>query len=173
MSPYFFRPISRADLRVVASWLRTPEVMRWWGNPDEQEELIAQDLDEPLMRQWIVEHREDPFAYVQAYPTRAWPQPHLARLPDRAQVIDAFIGEPAMLGNGHGSRFLRLLADMLLAEGAPIVAIDPDFDNHRARRAYARAGFVEECVVETEHGPAVIMLYRGAADPLKAQDTKA
>ena len=173
MSPYSFRPITRADLCLVAGWLRTPEVMRWWGDPEEQEKLIAQDLDEPLMRQWIVEHRGDPFAYVQVYPAHAWPQPHLAALPDRAQVIDAFIGEPAMLGIGHGNRFLRRLADMLLAEGAPIVAIDPDFDNQRARRAYARAGFVEESAVETEHGPAVLMLYRGASGRLKAHDPTA
>lgn len=171
MSRYFFRSITRADLRLVAGWLRTPDVMRWWGDPEEQEELIAQDLDEPLMRQWIVEHRKDPFAYVQVYPAHAWPQPHLALLPDRAEVIDAFIGVPAMLGHGHGSGFLRLLGDMLLGEGAPIVAIDPDFDNHRARRAYARAGFIEECVVETKHGPTVLMLYRGASDHLKARDT--
>jgi RimJ/RimL family protein N-acetyltransferase len=54
------------------------------------------------------------------------------------------IGDPDMLGRGHGSAFLRRLAERLVAEGAPIVAIDPDVDNLRARRAYARAGFVEQ-----------------------------
>ena len=33
-------------------------------------------------------------------------------------------------------------------------------DNHRARRAYARAGFVVERAVETEDRPAVLMLLR-------------
>jgi hypothetical protein len=33
-------------------------------------------------------------------------------------------------------------------------------DNHRARRAYARAGFVEERAVETDDRPAVLMLLR-------------
>jgi len=145
---------------MVARWLRTPEVVRWWGDPEEQEALVTQDLDEPLMRQWIVEHEQRPFAYAQAYPAHAWPQAHFAHLPDGTAVIDAFIGEPAMLGQGHGRGFLRRLAKMLLAEGAPVVAIDPALDNHRARRAYAHAGFVGEMVVETEHGPAVLMLFQ-------------
>ena len=99
------------------------------------------------------------FAYVQAYPANAWPQTHLTHLPNEAVVIDAFIGEPAMLGCGHGSAFLHAVGEKLLAEGAPIVAIDPDCDNHRARRAYTRAGFVEESIVETAKGPVVVMLF--------------
>lgn len=166
--PYLFQPIIRADLRLVAHWLRTPEVVHWWGDPEEEEALITQDLDEPFMRQWIVEHHRHPFAYAQVYPAHAWPQPHLAHLPDGALVIDAFIGVPAMIGHGHGRRFLRLLAEMLLAEGAPAVAIDPALNNHRARRAYAHAGFAEESVLETEDGPAILMLYRGTASPESA-----
>ena len=73
MSHYCFRSFVRADLRIVARWLRTPEVVRWWGDPEEQEALVTQDLDEPLMRQWIVEHERRPFAYAQAYPAHAWP----------------------------------------------------------------------------------------------------
>jgi aminoglycoside 6'-N-acetyltransferase len=134
--------------------------MRWWGAPEVEETLIAQDLDEPLMRQWIVEYERRPFAYAQAYPAHAWPQPHLAHLPDGAVVIDTFIGEPAMLGHGHGRRFLRLLAEMLLAEGAPIVAIDPVLNNRCARRAFAHAGFVEESAMRTKDGPVVLMIYR-------------
>lgn len=159
-APYHFRPFARADLRMAAGWLRTPEVVHWWGTPADEETLITQDLDEPSMRQWIVEHKRRPFAYAQAYPAHAWPQPHLALLPPGAMAIDVFIGDPTMLGIGHGKIFLHLLAEMLLAEGAPVVATDPALDNHRARRAYARAGFVEERVIKAEDGPVVLMLYR-------------
>jgi aminoglycoside 6'-N-acetyltransferase len=144
---------------MVARWVQTPEVLRWWGNPKEQIELITEDLDEPLMRQWIVEHEGRPFAYVQVYPLNAWPQLHLMHLPEGAEVIDAFIGEPAMVGRGHGSAFLRALAEKLRAEGAPIVVIDPDYENLRARRAYARAGFVEDNQGDNRQGPAVVMLF--------------
>src|ERR1700722_1808276 len=113
MSAYHLRSFTGADLPMVARWLRTPKVVRWWGDPNEQIALITEDLDEPLMRQWIVEHERRPFAYVQAYPQNAWPQKHLRHLPDGAEVIDAFIGEPAMLGQGHGSAFLRMVAEKL------------------------------------------------------------
>lgn len=68
--------------------------------------------------------------------------------------------------------FLRLLAEMLPAEGAPAVAIDPVVDNHRARRAYASAGFVEEGVVDTEAGPSVLMVFRRVADGTGTQGAK-
>jgi aminoglycoside 6'-N-acetyltransferase len=144
---------------MAARWLQTPEVMRWWGDPKEQIDMIAEDLDEPLMRQWIVEREGCPFAYVQVYSLNAWPQIHLMHLPDGAEVIDAFIGEPAMLGRGHGSVFLRALAEKLRAEGAPVVVIDPDRENFQARRAYARAGFVEDKQGENRQGSAVVMLF--------------
>ncbi len=54
---------------------------------------------------------------------------------------------------------------MLIAEGAPLVAIDPSLDNHRARRAYARAGFVVEKVVETAEGLSVLMLFKQTPVP--------
>jgi aminoglycoside 6'-N-acetyltransferase len=130
------------------------------GDPAAELALLTADLDEPLMRQWIVEHRGRPFAYVQAYAPPSWPQAHLMHLPAGAQAIDAFIGEPDMLGRGHGSAFLRVMAEQLIAEGASVIVIDPDRDNHRARHAYARAGFVGEDVLETETGPVVLMLFR-------------
>jgi aminoglycoside 6'-N-acetyltransferase len=60
---------------------------------------------------------------------------------------------------------LRAFAEMLIAEGAPVVAIDPNLDNHRARRAYARAGFLAEEVVETPEGPSVLMLFKQTSVP--------
>jgi aminoglycoside 6'-N-acetyltransferase len=66
-----------------------------------------------------------------------------------------------MLGKGHGSVFLRLLAGQLRHEGAPVVAIDPDIHNHRARRAYIKAGFRGDTEVMTISGPAVLMVFEG------------
>jgi aminoglycoside 6'-N-acetyltransferase len=66
-----------------------------------------------------------------------------------------------MISQGHGSAFMRLLAERLTAEGAPVVAIDPDVENLRARRAFAKAGFRGEDLVETETGPVVLMTFGG------------
>ncbi|MFZ0205843.1 MAG: hypothetical protein WAL59_06960 [Roseiarcus sp.] len=54
---------------------------------------------------------------------------------------------------------MRLLAARLRAEGAPVVAIDPAADNMRARRAYEKAGFVGDGIVETSAGPSVLMIF--------------
>ena len=67
-----------------------------------------------------------------------------------------------MIGRGHGSAFLRLVADRLKAEGAPVVAIDPDVENVRARRAYEWAGFGRAVAVDTCKVPAILMTFDDA-----------
>ena len=151
---------------MIAGWLRAEHVAKWWGEPEEQLALVTEDLDEPAMRQWIVSYLGRPFAYAQAYAPLAWPQDHLGGLPDGAVAIDVFIGEPEMVGRSHGSAFLRILAQMLIADGASVVAIDPDADNHRARRAYEKAGFTGDEVVETSEGPTILMLFRPLPRPI-------
>jgi aminoglycoside 6'-N-acetyltransferase len=157
---YRFRHFHRADLAIAKLWLQTPEVVRWWGDPAHELALLTEDLDQPLMDQWIIEFDGMPFAYAQAYCVHSWPQKHLEHLPAEARAIDAFIGVPEMLGKGHGGRFLRKLAKMLIEQGAPLVAIDPDADNLRARRAYAHAGFEAEGIVQAAEGPVALMIFR-------------
>jgi aminoglycoside 6'-N-acetyltransferase len=159
---YSFRPTRMGDLPRLRRWLRTPEVKRWWGEPHEEFELLRADLNEPRMTMRIVSFNGRPFAYAQDYDVHAWPQPHLAHLPHGSRAIDSFIGWTSMIGRGYGQAYLRLLAERLCAEGAPLVAIDPAEGNVRARRAYEKAGFRTEAMVATEAGPAVLMRYEPA-----------
>jgi aminoglycoside 6'-N-acetyltransferase len=160
---YTFRPASPKDMPRLRAWLQTPEVVHWWGDPAEQLKLLEEDLNEPRMVMRIVSFEGRPFAYVQDYAVHDWPQPHFERLPVGSRAIDAFVGESDMIGRGHGSAFLRLVAERLKTEGAPVVAIDPDVDNGRARRAYEKAGFRGDAIVETGEGPAILMTFDGAA----------
>jgi aminoglycoside 6'-N-acetyltransferase len=159
--PYGFRPAVSADMPMLLRWLRTPEALRWWGDPNEQEALLRVDLDNPGMTMRIVSFAGRPFAYAQDYEVHTWPQPHLAHFPAGARAIDTFIGEPDMIGCGHGTAYLRRLAERLIAEGAPLIAIDPDVENVRAQRAYAKAGFRRGETVETAEGPALLMIFQG------------
>jgi aminoglycoside 6'-N-acetyltransferase len=156
---YSFRPVLANDLPRLRRWLHAPEVKRWWGEANEQFELLRADLNEPRMTMRIVSFNGRPFAYAQDYEVHAWTQAHLAHLPQGSRAIDSFIGWPSMIGRGHGQAYLRLLAERLCAEGATRVAIDPAQDNVRARRAYAKAGFRLKAEVMTEAGPGVLMLY--------------
>ena len=160
---YSFRRIGADDLPLLRRWLRTPEVRRWWGDPEQEAAMIERDLPNPRIDMEIVAFEGRDFAYAQSYGVHVWPQAFLAGLPSAAKAIDAFVGEPDMIGVGHGSAFLRLLAERLCAEGAPLVVIDPATDNFRARRAYEKAGFAGDQIVEAVEGPAVLMIFDPAA----------
>jgi aminoglycoside 6'-N-acetyltransferase len=158
MAPaYLIRPMTPGDLALVRRWLETPEVVRWWGQPDEQYALVSDDLDHPDMAQFIVAIDDHPFAYVQCYALGTWNEGFGAQ-PPGTRGIDQFIGEPDMIGQGHGSGFLRQFADTLLASGLPRIVTDPDPDNGRAIRAYAKAGFQNDRLVETPDGLALLMV---------------
>jgi len=157
---YGFRPAEHADLPLLRRWLQTAEVVRWWGNPAEQATLLESDLSEPLMAMRIVSFNNRPFAYAQHYDVGSWPQRQFAHLPAGSRAIDAFIGEPNMIGRGHGAAFLQRLALLLIDAGAPVVAIDPDAANLRARRAYARAGFVDDPTADVGDENVSVMLFR-------------
>jgi aminoglycoside 6'-N-acetyltransferase len=154
---YEFRPMTPEDLPLVKRWLAAPHVQEWWGEPEDEFGLVTGDLTEPAMNQYIVVKDDRPFAYLQCYDLSAWnsgfgSQPHGAR------GIDQFIGEPDMLSCGHGSAFIRSFVDGLLAAGTPRIVTDPDPTNLRAVRAYEKAGFHPDRMVDTPDGPALLMV---------------
>jgi aminoglycoside 6'-N-acetyltransferase len=158
MAPdYVFRPMSSGDLSLIRRWLETPEVMRWWGQPDEQYALVSGDLDHPDMDQFIVTLDDHPFGYIQCYALSTWNQGFGAH-PLKTRGIDQFIGQPDMIGRGHGSGFIRQFVEGLLTSGIPRVVTDPDPDNGPAVRAYAKAGFQNDRIVDTPDGPALLMV---------------
>ena len=131
--------------------------MRWWGRPDEQYQLVSGDLDHPDMDQFIVGLAATHSAISSA--TRSAPgTAGLGAHPAGTRGIDQFIGVPDMIGRGHGSSFIRQFVDGLLASGTPRVVTDPDPDNRRAVRAYEKAGFERERMVDTPDGPALLMV---------------
>jgi aminoglycoside 6'-N-acetyltransferase len=155
---YQFRPLRTADLAMVRQWLAMPHVTEWWGDADEQFELVSSDLAEPAMAQFIVVTDGDPFGYLQCYDLRAWPTVAFGPQPDGTRGVDQFIGNPEMVDRGHGSGFIRHFVDGLLAGETPRVITDPDPQNSRAIRAYEKAGFCRDRIVETCDGPALLMV---------------
>ena len=154
---YTFRPVEDADLPMLDGWLKTPEIRRWWGDPREQFGLIEKDMNDDRMATLLVLLDNRPFAYLQHYDVRSWPQKHLEHLPAGTRAIDTFIGEPAMIGTGHGSTYLRAMAGMLIDAGANGVVIDPEPHNDRARKAYFKAGFTKVEERMASDGPAIVM----------------
>ena len=157
MTAYAFRPMSADDLPTIRRWLGTPHVCKWWHDPAEQFELVSGDLDHPDMAQYIVAADAREFAYLQCYNLSAW-NTGFGRQPEGTRGLDQFIGEADMLERGHGSAFIREFADQLLTSATPRVVIDPDPDNARAIRAYEKAGFRRDRIVDTPDGLALLMV---------------
>jgi aminoglycoside 6'-N-acetyltransferase len=158
MPAYQFRPMAAADLPLLRDWLARPHVTQWWGDPDEQFDLVSGDLNEPAMDQFIVAADGAPFAYLQCYDPHAWPEGGLGAQPPGTRGIDQFIGVADMVGRGHGSAFIALFVHGLMVGGTPCVITDPDPDNLRAVRAYEKAGFLKDRLVDTPDGLALLMV---------------
>ena len=78
--------------------------------------------------------------------------------PDGTRGIDLFIGGRGHDRPGHGSALIRAFADSLLAHGTPRVVTDPDPNNARAIRAYEKAGFQRDRLVDTPDGLSLLMV---------------
>jgi aminoglycoside 6'-N-acetyltransferase len=136
--PYRFRAATRDDLDLMDGWRQLPHVREWWGDP---EPFDPKDIADPRIAAMVVECDGSPFAYMQDYDVRGWKGHHLGYLPEGSRGIDQFIGEPGMIGLGHGPAFIRQRMMELFAAGAPAIGTDPHPKNARAIAAYEKAGF--------------------------------
>ena len=153
---YHFRPVTAADLPLLKAWRARPHVTRWWSAPPPDE--IDETFADPQVAMWIIAHRGRDFAYAQDYPPRGWHDHPFTHLPPGSRGIDQYIGEPEMMGLGHGSAFVRKHCTRLFAAGAPAIGTDPHPDNARAIRAYEKAGFViASAPLDTPWGRALLM----------------
>ena len=127
--PYTFTRLTADDLPLVHDWLRRPYVAEWWDDEGEIAAVVA-DRDGDTVP-YLVRLAGKPLGYLQC-----------SELEPRVRGIDQFIGEPDLVGRGHGSTFIRLFCDRLFdAHSADAITTDPDPRNTRAVRAYAKAGF--------------------------------
>jgi aminoglycoside 6'-N-acetyltransferase len=155
-SRYIFSPLTRADLPLLRRWREQPHVVEWWGAPEIEE--AEETLADARVTMWIVAYAGRPFAYAQDYSPHDWPDHPFAHLPAGVRGIDQYIGEPDMVGRGHGSAFVRAHCDRLFAAGAPVIGTDPHPDNARAIRAYEKAGFqIASAPLDTVWGRAILM----------------
>lgn len=156
---YAFKKVTKADLPLIRSWLEKPHVSRWWGDPEKEFELLKRGVVHSKVAMWLAYHNGVAFAYVQDYDVGEWPQEALAHLPVKSRGIDIFIGNETMLSKGHGSTAVRIMAERLIKQGIPLIMIDPDPENAIAIRAYEKAGFKGNDVIQTDDGPAVLMIF--------------
>ena len=105
-----------------------PHVAEWWGDPAEQyragQRRSRSSGHGPIHR---VRLDRMPFGYIQCYDLSTW-NTGFGPQPEGTRGIDQFIGEPDMIGRGHGSALHPQLRRRLLRAG------------HAARRHRSRPG---------------------------------
>lgn len=156
-SLYDFRAVTEDDLPMIGAWIAAPHAAAWWGDPEREIAEIREHIDSVSVEPIIVELDGKPIAYLQAYDPHLEDDHPYQDQPFGTIGLDLTIGEPTLVGIGHGSALLRQFVAQLFAEGTPRVIIDPDPTNTRAIRAYEKAGFRAFDTRSSVYGPALMM----------------
>ena len=160
-----FRPVTAADLPLLARWMETPHWRQWWGDPETElgyirEMIEGRDTTEPWL--FTLDGREAGYIQVWYVSDNRTPEivaeaPWVAELPADAVGVDLSIGREEDLSRGIGTAALTAFVAQLRARGHQRIFIDPDADNGRACRAYEKAGFRPVAQLAGRTGEALIM----------------
>jgi aminoglycoside 6'-N-acetyltransferase len=124
------RPLVPGDEAELLRIHRTPDVMRWWGAPEEGFPW----RDDPDSTRFTIEVDGAVAGMIQFNEETAPRFRHAA--------IDLFL-DPALHGRGLGTEAVRRVVSHLVeVRGHHRVTIDPATENAAAIRAYEKAGFV-------------------------------
>jgi aminoglycoside 6'-N-acetyltransferase len=114
-----FRRTTRADFPLLARWLGSPHVARFW-NHETTPEAIERDFDGSVdgteaSDDFIVEDAGVPVGFIQR--SAIWDYADeqrelMADAPRDALTIDYFIGEVAATGKGFGTRMIREFTEL-------------------------------------------------------------
>ena len=170
MRPRFtFRPLTRQDLPLLHEWVNRPHVAEWW----EEDKSLAHierthgaDLESDVIWQFFACLDGVPVGYVQFYRVMgANPDWWQDETDPGARGVDQFLANADQLGRGLGSQMVRQFVARLFADPAVSkVQTDPAPSNARAIRAYEKAGFSKDRLVDTPDGVALLM-FRDAETP--------
>jgi RimJ/RimL family protein N-acetyltransferase len=160
--------MGEGDVDLARRWLLLPHVRRWWNDDPEEH-----DYPEGTLAEWLTAIRgEDPtdmfvialdgrpIGVIQSYRVRDYPDyvTELGDLAAPAVSIDLFIGEPDLIGKGHGPALLREFLPFAFERyKLDYCVIGPSKSNVAAIRSYEKVGFRylkeyrEEDTVEPEH----------------------
>ena len=124
MAPnYIFGSMTAADLPLIRRWLTLPHVLEWWGDPREQYDLVSATS---MSRRWINISFRRPAIPSATFNVMISPSGTQALVRNLlgTRGIDLFIGEPDMIGHGHGPILIRRFVDNLLQKGLPRVVTE-------------------------------------------------
>jgi aminoglycoside 6'-N-acetyltransferase len=123
------RPLEPADAEPLRRIRATPDVWRWWDDPEEGWPLT----DDPEATRLVIEVAGAVAGLIQYYEETEPKYRHAS--------IDLFIAAEHQ-GRGLGTTVLRqVVRDLIEERGHHRITIDPAADNAAAIRAYEKVGF--------------------------------
>ncbi len=136
------RPAMRADVDLIMSWLRQPDIIGWWGpvSATGAEVQVALQSSSAICR--LIMSKGEPIGYCHAIDASAWGEDLPDELEPGTWDIDIFVASSSHRGRGAGQRALALLKDEVFSTTLAVaVCVFASIRNERAVRAYEKAGF--------------------------------
>ena len=176
-----FRSLARSDLPMLRRWLNTPHVYEWWGchvcpgalggagknaaTAAQVEAKYGPDIDRHgTTHRFIIEHGDAPIGLIQWYHLRDFSDyaRAIGEDPAAAAGMDLLIGEPAVLGQGLGTRAIDAFVTSVVFRSNDVdrVIAGPAATNARSIRVFAKADFrrVRSVSLADEPVPETIMV---------------
>jgi AacA4 family aminoglycoside N(6')-acetyltransferase len=159
--------MTEQDLPMLHDWLNRPHIVEWWGGEEARPTLddvmkhyMPRVLAQESVTPYIAMLHDEPIGYAQSYVALGsgdgwWEE----ETDPGVRGIDQTLANPTQLNRGLGTKLVRALVDLLLSDPSVTrIQTDPAPRNLRAIRCYEKAGFVQEKVITTPDGPAVLMV---------------
>ena len=147
-----FRRVERADFPLLARWLATEPVRRWWwhewsGEAVERDFGPSADRLEPN-EDWLALLDGEPVGLVQRSRVADYAETleqfsSLDDVPPRAATLDYLLGDPQRLGRGLGTAMIAAMVAKTWRDlpDAPAVLVAVVAANTASWRALEKAGF--------------------------------
>lgn len=140
------RPLSDADIPLMARWLHQDYILKWYHDPEDWLlEINGRKGEFAWIHHFIVMDGQTPVGFCQYYDCfdakdmEDWYQ--VARRGETFS-IDYLIGERDWLGKGHGKAIVRLLTDTIRAlAGARYIVVQPDKQNQASNHVLLANGY--------------------------------
>ncbi len=136
------RPARPSDVDLLRDWDTQPHVISASGDDDaiDWEVELARDVD--WKWDFIAQVDGRPVGIIQIIDPAKEDSHYWGEIEPNLRAIDIWIGPPADLGRGYGTKMLQTALDFCFTNpDVTSVLIDPLAANIRARRFYERIGF--------------------------------
>ncbi len=152
-----FIPLQERHLPLLLAWLEMPHVKAWWDQDVHWTIELIKDkygsyvhgykiddgIKKPVQALIICADGKE-IGYIQLYNAHDFAREDgiaLDELSRSLAAFDIFIGDPAYVGKGYGSRIMKQFLEEFVDPAYEACFVDPDTANAQAIRAYENVGF--------------------------------